>query len=205
MQSYVKRFFSIIGVLLVLLLVDIIVCFRTYYVPSLGMFVSYKYIRIDENTPKNVLSAAKTYKAHNLPDWDVENVRINFFTRSLLAARLAHGFPPKIDWLVMAPPSEIGCSYIINKQTKTINICENAFGSYRVFINNSVRIPVINEPISADLLYEKDVNSIPREKILEPYIVINNSHWLLAHYFGAIPENGIRKAHLWHLFVVKCN
>lgn len=203
MQSFVKCFFSIIEVLLVLLLVDIIVCFRTYYVPTLGMFVSYKYIRIDENTPKNVLSAAKTYKAHNRPSWDVENVRINYFTKSLLTARLAHGFPPNNDWLVMVPPSEIGYSYIINKRTKTINICENAFGSDRVFISNSVIIPVINEPIDADQLYEKDVNAIPREKILDPYIVINNSHWLLAHYFGAIPENGMRKAHLWHLFVVK--
>ena len=198
MGFYVKRFFKAVGFLLVLLLVDVIVCFQTYYIPGLGMFVSYKYLPVNDKTPDYVLDEVKVRCGQR----DFWAVRMNYFTKTLYAARFVHGYPKRIDWLAMAPPDEIGCSYVINKQTKCINISENAFGSQTVAAYNAVKLTIIDEAIEDNVLYEEDKNATPNTRILEPYIVIENSHWLLAHYFGSYPENGVHKAHLWHLLRV---
>ena len=199
MWYYVKQFFKVVVSLFVILLVDVIVCYQTYYIPSLEMFVSYKYLPLNDKTPDYDLDAVVKAQAGQGEFW---TVRMNYFTRTLYGARFVHGYPKRIDWLAMAPPGEIGCSYVINKQTKCINICKTPFGSDKVAAYNTVKLTVVDEPIGEGVLYERDKNAIPRTRVLELFIVIENSHWLLAHYFGSDPENGVQKAHLWHLMKV---
>lgn len=187
-----KRFVLLISFLLSVLVLDVVLCYRTYYVPSIRMFVSFKYVVFDER-------ATDIMKESNIEEhkW----LRFNFFGKSLLMTRFARPYQDSLDWLAMWPPGEIGNAYVINKQTKEVYISDNNFSMLPILDYHCKQLLINKEPISEDSLFTMDSSSTQTTIINDPYIVIQNSHWLIWHVLTSIPADGVRKAHLWHLFV----
>lgn len=171
-------------------ILDTTLCYRTYYIPDIKMFVSYKYTQFDDRATTNIQQKRKKNSS-----W----LRFNFFGKSLLATRFARPYQPTIDWFVMSAPDEIGCAYTINKNKREINLSKNLFGLESVIDYNAKYLTVSNSPIPKDSLFLEDSASWAVH-INEPYIVICNS-FRITSSFDALPEKSMKKAHLWHLFL----
>lgn len=188
MPSY-NRIKLFILLLLIVVALDIVLCYRTYYIPAISTFVTYKYVRYDDHLSDKIKSEKNEHHA-----W----IRFNYLSKSIIATRFAKPYQNNVDWVAMWPPDEIGSAYIINKRTKAIIITNVARGYQQVIDYHSCHFTIIRDIIQRDLLFNPDYYS-PVHDIRDPYIIIINTHWMLSSDIEAIPNNCLRKAHLWHI------
>lgn len=193
MFTFIRKFVFFLVVALGIVLLDIVLCYRTYYIPSINMFVSFKYVPFGhERTPAKIKQ--KNKDAHT---W----LRLNYFGKHLIPTRFARPYQESLDWLAMWSPGEIGNAYVVNKETNEINISNNAFSSNPIIDYHSVKMRIIDVPMADDSLFTIDKSAVPIDRINEPFIVIQNTHWLLGYHLYSLPDKSIHKAHLWHLLV----
>ena len=176
MFCHTKTLLRLVLLAVMLCILDYIVCFHTYYIPDLQLFLSYKYRR---ETVDNELKPSL----------------FNFYGNQLLETRFAKTSNDSIDWFELRPPSETGCAFIINTNNREFNLANSPFsplGDYYVIDYHVNYFNISHTAIDPDSLCVGN-------KVRKPFIIIENYHWLLDRGVCSIPEQKLIKAHIWHL------
>jgi len=167
-----KTIIRLFWVTVLLLLSDVILCRRTYYIPEAGVFVK------------------------QVPKWREEFVD-NYFSCSLFPLLL--NITGSLDMVRMDHLTEMGVIIVFDPGKKMIYLDGESFnGDYdriRSFSEKNLRIEVIESGFE-DMYY-----SHSNHKPLEPFPLIMNTCWLGQLSFFVIPAHKAHKAHLYHLYL----
>lgn len=197
----------ILFIILLLILAEGLICNRTYWIPSLKVFLRYQFVYNDSTALKHCQIDSPVIKAPNLDK--SPTVCYNYYSEKLLKARFAKPYSKNIDYIAMINPDCSGCYYYINPETRVLYHKQLEVLGYNAVLSSNTNsvfneiVPVKNNVFHYNPPYiERWFDRFYEDGVLRPeFICIINDRGVVFSDFAISGVPPIIKAHLWHLFI----